>query len=174
MKVQDQRKAVLLKAYNIFRIAVFICAFLWLLSWLYGLRLYIVTGSSLSSDIPAESVCIYNKHAWFSRVRVGDMILYEHDGMTVAHRVVARSDKALITKADSAAHNDPYVITKKEFIGKIKTHFTAGYGFFSWLKTAKGIVITGFAFAIFILLDGVFGPPLPELPDRVKKIFKKG
>jgi len=59
---------------------------------------------------------------------LGDIVVYKKDQDLIAHRYIritkTQSGKAIITKGDSAASFDPYVVLEEELLGKVIS-FTA-------------------------------------------------
>jgi len=67
---------------------------------------------------------VYVQHKNFDAVKVNDIVVfsatYKGDNIVVCHRVVARNYMFLNTCGDNNLSNDNFVVTRENFIGKIK------------------------------------------------------
>ena len=87
-----------------------------------GLKLYIVTTSSMEPQIKAGSLILIDKK---NQYKIGDIVTYQTSNSTtpVTHRIVEvtkLSDKYYVfTKGDKNDEKDPYPILEREIIGKV-------------------------------------------------------
>ena len=67
---------------------------------------------------------VYVQHKNFDAVKINDVIvfsaMYNGDNIVVCHRVIARNYVFLRTRGDNNLSNDNFVVTRENFIGKIR------------------------------------------------------
>jgi signal peptidase I len=85
-----------------------------------GEKFIVVTDSSMKPTIKDGATVSYSDFP-FERLQVGDIILYRVSGREnlVIARVVEITQEGLRTKGDSNVAPHPYLVTAKDYIGKI-------------------------------------------------------
>ena len=53
-------------------------------------------------------------------LKVGDVIVYYHDGELIGHRIIGVLDGGFITKGDNNRYPDPWIVKKNQVIGEVE------------------------------------------------------
>jgi len=84
---------------------------------------FAIEGNSMYPNI-CNGDLVYVQHKNFDAVKVNDVVVFSAtcngDNMVVCHRVVSRNYIFLNTCGDNNMYKDNFVVTKENFIGKIK------------------------------------------------------
>ena len=96
---------------------------MWMLCCTLKGERFAIEGNSMYPNI-CNGDLVYVQHKNFDAVRVNDIVVfsatYHGDSMVVCHRVVARNYMFLNTRGDNNLSEDSFVVTRENFIGKIK------------------------------------------------------
>jgi signal peptidase I len=79
-------------------------------------RVYIIHTGSMSPNIPSGSAVLVHE----GHYRIGQVVTFTEDGLTVTHRLEAINSSGLVTtKGDGNATNDPWHVPKSQIIGGV-------------------------------------------------------
>lgn len=79
-------------------------------------RVYVIHTGSMSPNIPSGSAVLVHE----GHYRVGQVITFTEDGLTVTHRLVSIDSEGIITtKGDGNPTNDPWHVPKSQIIGGV-------------------------------------------------------
>ena len=79
-------------------------------------KVYVIHTGSMTPTIPSKSAVIVREHEY----RVGQVITFTEDGLTVTHRLVSISASGMITtKGDANSTVDPWHVPKSQIIGGV-------------------------------------------------------
>lgn len=123
-------------------------------SFLLGLRPYIVKSGSMEPSIKTGSLVLVDIKTPFSQTENGDVVAFSLGRNTlVTHRVISRTDSMLETKGDNNDVSDGFSVSEENYRGE--TLFSIPYlGFlFLWIQTKKGRILAITGMAAFFLID---------------------
>lgn len=124
------------------------------ISFLLGLRPYIVKSGSMEPSIKTGSLVFVDTKTPFSQIENGDVVAFSLGRDTlVTHRVISRTDSMLETKGDNNDVSDGFSVSEENYRGE--TLFPIPYlGFlFLWIQTKKGRILAITGVVAFFLID---------------------
>ena len=96
-------------------IALILCTDIW----------YLKSGS-MAPAYPAGSVIITSP---LVSPDIGSVCAYEHNGMTVVHRIISRSENGFITKGDANNCSDPSPVSENDIKGTMLIGIPLSFNF---------------------------------------------
>lgn len=136
----------------------FLTYFVYILILVYGLLclpmivgykpLVVLTGS-MEPTYPVGSIVYYHSAAE-SSLRVGDVITFTYNDLTITHRIAEIHEDKYVTKGDSNNAADPVPITFKNILGKVGNVYVPYLGYYVRFVN-EHLYIVGVA--VFILVS---------------------
>ena len=100
-------------------LAIFVSGF-------FGIQRYLVVSGSMEPNLYAGDIVFVNTNIDFEDVEIGDVIIFEHRGMNIIHRVIETTtinEKTYFkTKGDANKFDDGFVVSTENFSGKALFH----------------------------------------------------
>lgn len=107
----------------------------------------IVMSGSMEPEIKTGSMCFVNTRFDYEKVKEGDIVTFDLSGTDVTHRAVRVFPEGMITKGDANEVNDPGIVLKDRFKGKVINAIPyIGYLFYFIRENME------FIFPVFILI----------------------
>lgn len=79
-----------------------------------------VTSGSMEPALEVGDICIVDKRADFSGLKVGEMVVFYYGNDNKAcHRIVEKSGSGFITKGDANENPDVFLLTKDNYYGRV-------------------------------------------------------
>lgn len=146
---------------TVIRILFYCIAVAFIISYIMGLRFYIVTTGSMTPTIPIGSICIVNQNKSFYDIQAGDIIsFWIGDDMLVTHRAVKIDVDGVITKGDANNTEDSAKVTEYNYVGETVWSIPKiGYAV-TFLKSRPGFIMIIALFVLFLI---------PSLSSRTKE-----
>jgi len=121
-------------------------------SYICGIRLYVVKTGSMSPTIPVGSICFVNHNIPYDSIINGDIISFTVGKNTqVTHRVTAVEPDGLVTRGDANNIEDAVKVTRQSYLGKTIFHIPKAGFIIHFLKTKTGkIIFSGLVLVILI------------------------
>lgn len=96
-----------------------------LVSGVFKYQLVAIASNSMNPVFYRGDAVIMEKINDRSSIKIGDIIVFEHNGSMIVHRVIEKIDSnndtyVYKTKGDNNKDPDPYVVTDNQLIGKFK------------------------------------------------------
>ncbi len=135
-------------------IAVIFTALPLTLPRLSGYMIYNVISGSMEPTLSVGSV-IYAKYKEPSEIEKGEIIVYDHNGTVITHRVERNFeiDRCFITKGDANMNPDPDEVPYENYIGVMDRHFPIVGRFYSAYSSTVGKVYAGLLAACGLMLN---------------------
>ena len=128
-------------------------------------RVYVIHTGSMSPNIPSGSAVLVHE----GHYRVGQVITFTEDGLTVTHRLVSINSSGIITtKGDGNATNDPWHVPKSQIIGGVVVAPRyVGY-WIMYLKKPLGLASVLLAALVLWQIWSLTSREDPNAKDRAK------
>ena len=103
-------------------------------SFLFGYKPQLVKSDSMAPTLSANSLILVKK-ASYESIRLQDIVTYKTDyGAYICHRVIEISDAGFVTKGDYNSEEDPMIVDRAHYLGKLVGHTAIFAGFFGFLS----------------------------------------
>lgn len=79
-----------------------------------------ITSGSMEPALKVGDLCVINRTADFSRLKVGEIVVFLYGNNSKAcHRIVEKRDGGFVTKGDNNDIPDIFLLTRENFYGKL-------------------------------------------------------
>ena len=106
--------------------------------FLFGKGTIVAVSNSMEPSISAGDLLIIEQTENYD---IGDIVVFENDGLIMTHRIVALKDREFVTRGDSVEDADDNLLSANEIIGKVTSNLQGIGNVMLFFQSPVGIII---------------------------------